>query len=133
MRILCGGAQCGEYLGDVGPSGVQMNPRPVWRIRPGWRWVFPPGARGQPLASAILERADEAGRSERQLIHEVYGVTAAVQSALTKAAGVGVAREANLPIVVRCPKCRRLRYVPADVVAHPVQPAERRLIRIGRP
>ena len=132
MRILCGGAQCGEYLGDIGPSAAQMNPHPVWRIRPGWRWVFPPGVRGQPLASAILERVDDAQRSERQLRHEVYGAGAAIQSALTKSAAVGVAREANLPVVIRCPKCHRLRYVPPDAVARAIQPVERRLVRIVR-
>lgn len=127
MKIVCGGTQCGEYLGDVGPSGALLNPRPVWRIRPGWRWVFPPGVRGQPLASAILERADDTQRSERQLVHEIYGVQRIADER------VGVAREANLPIVVRCPRCRRLRYVPADVVARPsLAPAERRLIRIVR-
>jgi hypothetical protein len=131
VRILCGGAQCGEYLGDVGPSTVQMNPRPVWRIRPGWCWVFPPGVRGQPLHTAILERADAEGRSERRLLHEIYGASPAIRTALARNPGVGVAREAPLPIVVRCSKCHRLRYVPADVVTRPLQPPQRRLVRIG--
>lgn len=109
-----------------------MNPQPVWYIRPGWRWVFPPGARGQPLHTAILERVDDTQRSERQLLHAVYGSGAAIQSALAQNPGVGVAREASLPIVVRCPKCHRLRYVPPDVLSRAIQPAERRLVQIVR-
>lgn len=131
MRILCGGAQCGEYLGDVGPSHVQLNPHLVWRIQPGWRWTFPPGTRGEPLQCGILERIDDTHRSERRLLHEVYGNGQAIQSALAKSPQVGVAREANLPVVVRCPKCHRLRYVPADVATQ-AAPVERRLVQIVR-
>jgi len=131
VRILCGGAQCGEYLGDVGPSVVGMRGGVlVWRIAPGWRWVFP--TRGEPLRSGILERVDEERRAERQLMHEVFGGRPDVRSALAKGSGVGVAREANLPIVVRCPKCHRLRYVPADVATVTVLQPARRLVQIVR-
>jgi hypothetical protein len=126
VRILCGGAQCGEYLGDVGPSVVQRNPNPVWYIRQGWKWVFPPGTRGEPLGRGILERADDTGRAERRLIHEVYSVQSIDDHR------VGVQRETNLPVVVRCPKCHRLRYVPADVVTRAIQPVQSRLIQIVR-
>lgn len=117
MRIFCGGAQCGHYLGEVGPSAVGMNPNPVWRIQPGWRWVWPPGTRGQPLQRAILERADDQRRAERQLIHEAYGLREVAQISDDR---VGVGREANLPLVVRCPQCRRLRLVQPDVVLKPI-------------
>ena len=113
IRILCGGAQCGEYLGDVGPSAVQMKPGPVWFIKPGWRWVFPAGVRGQPLGRAILERRDEEHRAERELIHGVYGVQRISDER------VGVAREVALPVVVRCPQCHRLRYVTPDAALRP--------------
>ena len=116
MKILCGGAQCGHYLGDVGPSVVGMKSAPVWRIDPGWQWRFPLGVRGQPLGSAILEFVGEP-RPELQLAHEAFGVHRIGDSR------VSIAREVNLPIVVRCPKCHRLRYVPLDVLSRAIIPA----------
>jgi len=77
-----------------------MNPKPVWRIEPGWSWN-----------QGILERRDFTLRQERKLIHETFG---RIESR------VSVAREANLPIVVRCTKCHGLRLVQPDVVLRPV-------------
>lgn len=96
MRVFCGRAQCGELLGEVGASNSGMNPNPVWRIQPGWHW-----------RAGILERTDYTLRSERKLIHETFG---------RQEPRVAPAREANLPIVVRCPKCQSFRLVQPDVV-----------------
>ena len=123
MRILCGGAQCGEYLGDVGPSVVGMKTGPVWYIRPGWCWVFPPGTRGQPLGRAILERRDDTGRAERELIHARYGLTVPAGARLQLDQRVSVGREVDLPVVVRCPRCHRLRYVTPEAVLRSLVPA----------
>ena len=116
MKILCGGTQCGLYLGDVGPSAISMKPGPVWYIQPGWDWAFPLGTRGQPLGCAILERRDASRQAERRLAHEIY----AVPDGTRLDERISVAREANLPIVVRCPGCHRLRFIPPEVVTRPV-------------
>ncbi len=100
MRIFCGGTQCGELLGEVGASAAQMNPSPVWRIQPGWVW-----------RQGILEMSDQNLSQQARLIHATWGRTDS---------RVGVAREANLPIVVRCPKCHGLRLVQPDVILRPV-------------
>jgi len=77
-----------------------MNPKPVWRIEQGWTWK-----------QGILERSDFTLRNERKLIHETFGH---IESR------VNVAREVNLPVVVRCPKCHGLRLVQPDVVLRPI-------------
>ncbi len=103
MRIFCGVTQCGEYLGEVGASAAQMNPSPVWRIQPGWRF----GAQG------ILERNDIEYRQERRLMQETFGRPDESQR-------VSIGREVNLPIVVRCPKCHNNRLVLPEVAFRPV-------------
>jgi len=77
-----------------------MNPHPVWRIQPGWVW-----------RQGTLERVDQDLAQQSRLIHATWGRTDG---------RVNVAREANLPIVVRCPKCHGLRLVMPDVVLRPV-------------
>lgn len=88
------------------------NPNPVWRIRPGWRWRFPSGVR-EGLGNGILEFSDQSLEGERRLHHEAFGGRFSDDR-------LGVVREVNLPVVVRCPKCHRLRYVRPEVVVQPV-------------
>lgn len=102
MRIFCGGAQCGHLLGEIGASVVGRNPNPVWRIQPGWRW-----------RTGILERNDESLEQERRLAHETFGVQRISDGR------VAIGREVNLPVVVRCPNCHRLRYVQPDTLLRP--------------
>lgn len=106
MRIFCGRAQCGAFLGTVGISVVGMNAKPVWRIEPGW--MFRQG---------ILERVDYSLRSERKIIHETFTRT---ENEGDQRGRVSIAREANLPIVVRCPQCHSHRMVLPDVAFRPI-------------
>lgn len=96
MQIICGSTHCGYALGMVDISIRGSNPHPVWYIQPGWYWK-----------QGILEFGDNSMRAERQLLHE-FG-----RDRLSE--GVKLAREANLPICVRCPKCHRPRWIPPDV------------------
>lgn len=109
MRIFCGRAQCGELLGTVGASILGSNPNPVWRIQPGWDWEMAGSERGVP--KGVLSRIDQDFLQQARLVHATWGRTES---------RVGVAREAPLPIVVRCPKCHSLRLVQPDVVLRPV-------------
>lgn len=99
MRILCAGADCGELLGEIGPTATALQgPRLVWRIRPGWTW-----------RDGALTFDDHTFRSERQLLHETTGRQ-------RLAVGLALGRECELPLRVRCPKCHRVRWVTPDLV-----------------
>lgn len=104
VPVFCSNGQCGEYLGTVALSGLQRRPHPVWRIEPGWRF-----SDTGHLHLGVLERQDMTFASERQLYERLTGRPRAMQ-------GVGVVREVDLPVVVRCPKCRRTRWVAPDAV-----------------
>lgn len=97
VTIHCG---CGERLGQIGPSTRSGNPRPVWRIEPGWGWS------DMHLGRGILERRDETFRAERRLYSQIAGGRIPE--------GIAVLRECDLPIVVRCPRCRKPRWVAPD-------------------
>lgn len=100
--ISCANGQCGQQLGTVGPSVRSGNPRPVWKIRPGW--VFPSSGPSR----GVLEYVDETYKSERRMYHEVTGGL--------RPEGMGMFRECDLPLCVRCPRCHRMRWVAPDVV-----------------
>jgi hypothetical protein len=93
---------CGERLGRVGPSARSGNPRPVWHIEPGWSWS------DAHLGRGTLERRDDARLAERRLLHELTGRQRVPQ-------GMALRRECDLPLVVRCPSCRRIRWVSPEV------------------
>ncbi len=100
VTVHCGG--CGGRLGQVGPSVRSGNPKPVWSIEPGWGWS------DTHLGRGMLERSDELLRMERRLSHEVTGNP-------RPAEGGQLRRECDLPVVVRCPRCRKIRWVGPDV------------------
>jgi hypothetical protein len=104
VSIFCANGQCGERLGTVALSGVQSRLRPVWRIEPGWRF-----SDVNHLHLGVLERTDHSFRSERELYQHL---TARQRPTV----GVGINREVDLPVVVRCPKCNRTRWIAPDVV-----------------
>jgi hypothetical protein len=95
IAIACSDDRCAQALGVIGPSIRSGNPRPVWRIRPGWMFT-----------NGILEHIDERLSSERRLYHEVTGGRRPV--------GVAMIRECDLPLCVRCPRCHRMRWVAPD-------------------
>jgi hypothetical protein len=99
ITIHC--ANCSQRLGQVGPSIRSGNRRPVWKIEPGWTWS------DTHLGRGTLERRDESYRAERRLYHEITGGL--------RPEGLGMLRECDLPICVRCPKCRRLKWIAPDV------------------
>jgi hypothetical protein len=99
ITVFC---QCGGRLGQVGPSILSGNPRPVWRIEPGWSWS------DTHLGRGTLECRDETFTSERRLYHELTGGR--------RPEGMAMLRECDLPICIRCPKCHRTRWVSPDVV-----------------
>lgn len=99
MNVFCAGSDCGDLLGAIGPSSISDKAgRPVWRIQPGWSWV-----------DGALTFNDFTYRSERQLLHEMTGRQRMV-------VGAALARECDLPLRVRCPKCHRTRWVTPDLV-----------------
>jgi hypothetical protein len=100
ITIVCG--RCGDRIGQVGPSAVTGNPRPVWKIEKGWDWD------DTHLGRGTLEYRDETYRRIRQLSHEVTGRQRPPEGFL-------VGREVDLPVVVRCPKCRTIRWVGPEV------------------
>lgn len=100
--ISCSNGQCGERLGVIALSLLSGNPRPVWRIEPGWRF-----SDTSHLHLGTLERTDYTFAAERQLYQQITNRQRPTQ-------GLGVAREVNLPVCVRCPKCRRVRWVAPD-------------------
>lgn len=102
--VLCATTHCGQPLGEVGLSIVSGNPKAVWKIRPGWTW-----------RKGILERVDESSRQERSLAYEMTGREYAPSGGRVVPIGMGLLREADLPICVRCPHCHRPRWVSADL------------------
>lgn len=95
--VLCATTHCGKPLGEVGISILSGHPKPVWRIQPGWTW-----------RKGILERVDETLRQERAVAYEATGAERLIP-------GMGIAREADLPLCVRCPHCHRPRWVSGDL------------------
>lgn len=104
VTVFCSSGQCGERLGVVAMSGLQSRMRPVWKIEPGW-WF----SDRRHLHLGVLEQTDHTLRSERELYQHLTNRQRGTQ-------GVGLSREVDLPIVVRCPKCHAKRTVPPDVV-----------------
>lgn len=99
MRIFCAGSDCGDPLGEIVPTMTALSgPRLVWRIEPGWTW-----------RDGALAFDDFTCRQERQLLHETTGRDRMV-------VGAALARECDLPLRVRCPKCHRVRWVTPDLV-----------------
>ena len=92
ITIRCSDDRCAQALGVVGPSIRSGNPKPVWRIRPGWSFK-----------AGILEHVDETFYSERRLYHELTGGA--------RPQGLAMLRECDLPLCVRCPRCHRMRWV----------------------
>lgn len=116
VEVFCSTAQCGELLGRAGPSLLEKKRGiPVWHIQPGWTFINKPFGSER---SGILERVDQDFRSERQLLHETLGRQRPIE-------GMGLARECDLPVNVRCPKCRRVQFVVANQVRHREPPGRR--------
>lgn len=99
ITVFC---QCGERLGRVGPSILSGNPRPVWKIEPGWGWS------DTHLGRGTLERRDETFYAERRLYHELVNGR--------RPEGLALLRECDLPICVRCPRCHRMKWMAPDIV-----------------
>lgn len=99
VGILCAGADCGQPLGVVGLSATSLQgPKLVWRIQPGWGW-----------RDGALDFNDHTLRMERQLLHETTGRQRRIE-------GMGMGRECDLPVRVRCPRCHRVRIVTPEMV-----------------
>lgn len=109
VTVHCG--SCSERLGVIGPSARSGNPRPVWKIEPGWTWS------DTHLGRGVLERRDQTFAAERRLYHEITGGRVPE--------GIAVSRECDLPIVVRCPRCHKVRWVAPDAVLVAGSPGRR--------
>lgn len=107
VKVFCCGTQCGELLGEAGPSLLERKRGvPVWHIQPGWTFAEKPfGAE----RNGILERVDYDLRNERKLLQGTIGRQRPVE-------GLGYARECDLPVNVRCPKCHRVQMVVANQI-----------------
>lgn len=100
VAVACADSRCGRKLGDIGMSIVGMKARAVWFIRPGWMF-----------RNGILEFVDETQRSEARLAHEALGPQLSQLQQTSALRGLHMSREVDLPVCVRCPHCRRLRFV----------------------
>lgn len=99
MIVLCVDATCRAPIGEVGRSMLEAKRgQVVWHIQPGWAF-----------RQGTLQQDDFTYRMERQLLHEATGNQRLIE-------GLGLSRECDLPIRVRCPKCRRVQLVTRDVV-----------------
>lgn len=94
QAIHCSHTQCGHLLGYVAPSSVSLRGGIwVWQIQPGWLFV-----------NGILEQRDFTFRSER-------GASYALTGRERPPERFGVFREADLPVVVRCPVCHGTNWI----------------------
>jgi hypothetical protein len=96
-RVHC--AECEQYLGQLAPSAVGMKGHAlVWHIEPGWTWRL-----------GVLVREDYTYQAERRFLHEMTGRERAAE-------GIKAGRECDLPLRVRCPKCRTTRWITRDLI-----------------
>lgn len=109
-NVICATTHCDQVIGEVGISARSGNLQPVWRIQPGWTWI-----------KGILTYCDESYRQERGLVYEMTGREFIQRGMRFAPSGIGVLREVDLPICVRCPKCRRPRWVSGSLQVRPNQ------------